>query len=532
MFNFGDEKVVLKHKGKEYTAGELKELALARAGLLAQNICPNLLLCSDDNFEFIIDFWAGIFAKKEIFLLTDKKKKDLLQGDFIMEAAGNGHALELPSIDVPALDWPASELLAIEPEKVFINFYTSGTTSEPKKVRKSLQNLIDEALDLYAKFPVDEDAVFVTTTKLTHMFGMTFAFMYPFVNGFVINTDVIKFPEQIKDEKFAFISTPSFLDKMAKYNINPMPPAYIFTAGDKLKNSTFEFFENQSKVVEIYGSTESGVIASRTSSKETYLTPLPNVRVSAGSDNQICVKSNYFMEDFLILNDVIEKKDEKFRILSRSDRVLKIQEKRISALELEEILNKSQYVDNSYCFKYGEKIAAVIVLSETGKKLLLETSTAEMIKALKKHVKQYSELYPQKWRFLHEIPKTETGKINKAVIDKIFGINLSMPLVFDKKINSNKVEITLAFLKNSNFFNGHFPEIPILPGVVQLFFAHFFAENEFCTDISVHKIKKIKFSKIIKPDTKIILNLSDNDLSVDYSYTDGENIFSSGTFIK
>ena len=46
------------------------------------------------------------------------------------------------------------------------------------------------------------------------------------------------------------------------------------------------------------------------------------------------------------------------------------------------------------------------------------------------------------------------------------------------------------------------------------------------------KIKKIKFSRVIKPEREVILKLKNSELSVDFIFKDSENQFSSGTFIK
>ena len=58
------------------------------------------------------------------------------------------------------------------------------------------------------------------------------------------------------------------------------------------------------------------------------------------------------------------------------------------------------------------------------------------------------------------------------------------------------------------------------------------AEDAFDMNISKNKIKKIKFSRVIKPDREVILKLKNNDLSLDFVYKDNESPFSSGTFIK
>ena len=518
MFNFGDEKALIKHNGYDYSAQEVKKLILPRIAWLNMQKCNNLILTGEDNFEFVLNFFAGIFAEKEIFLVADKTKIETFGDDFIK--------------NIELADCKNLELRTPDAKNVFINLFTSGSTGEPKLIRKTLQNLLNEAEDLIKQFPIPKDCVFLTTAKMSHMFGIVFALIFPLANGNLIDTNMIKFPEQIKSDNFVFITTPSFLDKMAKYDNNPRKPKYIFTAGDKLNNSAFEYFEKDSNVVEIYGSTESGTVAFRTSSKDSFLTPLKNVKVRADINNQIVVESHYFLENHLTLNDIIEKSGNKFRILGRSDRILKVQEKRISAVELENILNKHEFIENSYCLKTGEKVGAAIVLTGKGREKLLETGSAELIKLIKAYVKKSSEIVPQKWRFLYEIPKNSAGKTDKTKIENIFGLNLSMPFVIDKKITGNGAEIKLIFLKNSNFFKGHFPDVAILPGVVQLFFAHFLAEDVFDEKISMKKIKKIKFSRVIKPEREVILKLKNSELSVDFIFKDSENQFSSGTFIK
>ena len=49
-------------------------------------------------------------------------------------------------------------------------------------------------------------------------------------------------------------------------------------------------------------------------------------------------------------------------------------------------------------------------------------------KELKTFVSGHSEIVPKKWRFLDEIPKTTTGKINKDKIKQIWGSNIEYEL--------------------------------------------------------------------------------------------------------
>ena len=106
-----------------------------------------------------------------------------------------------------------------------------------------------------------------------------------------------------------------------------------------------------------------------------------------------------------------------------------------------------------------------------------------------------------------------------------------MATVVDFNINVDNAYLDLIFPKNSNFFEGHFPQMPILPGVVQLFFAKEFIKDVFHLDFVSQKVKKVKFSSIIRPDMKVRLTLCKTDKSVDYKFTKDEVIFSSGTFV-
>ena len=153
-----------------------------------------------------------------------------------------------------------------------------------------------------------------------------------------------------------------------------------------------------------------------------------------------------------------------------------------------------------------------------------------MIKAIKKSA-PLNIITPKKWRFLTNLPINERGKIDSARIEEWFNTNVTYPNIIKLENDGQNAEISLIFPKNSNFFKGHFPDFPILPGVVQLFFAKEFARDIFNLNFVPQKVKKVKFSSIIKPEMKVKLILTKNKNSIDYKYTDDEKTFSSGTFV-
>lgn len=413
-----------------------------------------------------------------------------------------------------------------EGKKTFI-FNTSGSTGEPKVIKKSYECVLKEGQDLADFFKFSKDTVFVSTVNSEYMYGTTFTVMLPEVLGCRVDADRVVYPEDMKDyEKYVFVSTPSFLEKLAKYKFNfKNKPLMIISAGAKLDDGVFEYLEGISHgVTEIYGSTEAGVIAFRQSAKDN-LRFFENVRYNEG---KIC--SPYFDENELELSDELEFFGNGFRVKGRNDRIVKIQEKRISLSEVENDLNSSDLIEKSYCLKLDDKLCAAVVLNENGRQILEKNGKLELVKTIKSNT-AVTAARCKKWRFLHELPVNERGKINGERIREIFNTNVTYPYIIDFNVSTNSAYFDLIFPQNSSFFEGHFTGMPILPGVVQLFFVKEFIKDAFNLEFVPKKVKKVKFSSIIRPDEKVRLNLVKTEKSVDYKFTKGETVFSSGTFV-
>ena len=414
----------------------------------------------------------------------------------------------------------------IENNEQFV-FHTSGSTGEPKTIIKSKDCMLAESRDLAKFFKFSPDTIFVSTVSDEFMYGTTFTVMLPKALNCKVDGERVVYPEDIKDyEKFVFVSTPSFLEKLAKYNYTfKHKPEMIISAGAKLDDKIFGYLEKISKgVTEIYGSTEAGVVAYR-QKHNAKLKFFENVKYINNT-----ISSPYFDESELELNDELEFFEDGFIVKGRNDRIVKIQEKRISLDEIERDLNKSNLVKKSYCLKLGDKLCSAIILNNKGEKFLENFGKLELIKAIKKSA-PLNIITPKKWRFLTNLPTNERGKIDGARVKEWFNTNVTYPNIVKLENDGQNAEITLIFPKNSNFFKGHFPDFPILPGVVQLFFAKEFARDIFNLYFVPQKVKKVKFSSIIKPEMKVKLVLTRNEKSIEYKYIDEEKTFSSGTFV-
>ncbi|MCP4412688.1 MAG: hypothetical protein GY808_09010 [Gammaproteobacteria bacterium] len=82
-------------------------------------------------------------------------------------------------------------------------------------------------------------------------------------------------------------------------------------------------------------------------------------------------------------------------------------------------------------------------------------------------------------------------------------------------------------------FNGHFDDVPIVPGVVQIQWALAFANKylDKITTLDIQCMDKLKFQKVILPNSRVILTLEIDDNSLKFSYVSELLKHSSGKIV-
>ena len=502
-----DDFELIKCQNRRYSVSDLKPIILDRIAIFKSLAEKDVTLAMSDNFEFFVNFIACIFAEKEITL---KPCAD----DVLICKKGDVGQKNLKNFD------------EINTDNVIINLFTSGSSGENKCVKKSLTNLIDEAFDLVDEVDLKDAKTVISTTNFNFLFGLTFYLMLPLNAGMCIDLDRISYPEEITGKNHLFITTPSFLEKMSKYQ--EKPPAKlekIITAGAKLKCDEFNFaLEISKSVMEIYGCT--GVIAHREHYQDM-LKLFKNVEIIEGA--QTLVKTNYSCEKTQVSGDNIKVlADRRIELEGRLDRVLKIQEQRISAEEIENYLATNDFVKEAYCLEIDGKVAMLVALNKLGYDFVFKNDITKIKKELKIYLHSRFNVIPQKFKFIDEIPKTERGKVDKNCIFAIFKINMSYPLIVNREIGVDCAQFEVYFYRHCNFFKGHFENFPILAGVVQLLFAQILAKSSLDVNCGAGQIRKVKFKNIIEPDKIIKLKIKRSENYVEFTYFDDEKMYSSG----
>ncbi len=105
------------------------------------------------------------------------------------------------------------------------------------------------------------------------------------------------------------------------------------------------------------------------------------------------------------------------------------------------------------------------------------------------------------------------------------------PVLISKVIEPNQAQFKLHIPQNLFYLSGHFPEYPIVPGVVQIQWVADFAQT-LIQNMTEFDLQKIKFMRPILPNAKIQLNIKVDrkKLQIDFKYADDRSSFSTGLF--
>ena len=94
----------------------------------------------------------------------------------------------------------------------------------------------------------------------------------------------------------------------------------------------------------------------------------------------------------------------------------------------------------------------------------------------------------------------------------------------------NEVQLTLHVHRDLRWFEGHFPQVALLPGVVQTSWVVAFARQYFSMPQQFCSMSNMKFMRFIMPDTRVTLwlryNAEKGELS--FEYREREQICASG----
>ncbi len=398
-------------------------------------------LCFTDNYHLAVAMLAVLYCGRIPVLPGHSRQKQLSEQQHEFDAL----LTDLPiTLSCPVFVIPKERIqntdvtgdsLPIWRDDLFLILFTSGSTGLPQKVIKPVRCLEAESQWLAYLFGESlNSAWFVASVAPHHMYGLTFSLMLPLTLGRPFYAASLEYHEQLvvmaQERPLAVVSSPSFLQRMDSH-LAAVSCAQVFSAGGTL------LAEDAGKVarhcgvwpVEIYGTTETGIIASR--HQQTANSPwkvFEKVKLFEAPEGQFFALSEWVPQpEGGVLGDTLHllPDGKHFELAGRKDRIVKIAEQRVSLGEIERRLIALTQVNDASVLTLQINgrvyIAAAVVLSEQHQQEASLTQSAQ-IAALRHALRDWlpAVAIPRFWRFVPAIPLNAQGKRTYAELQDLF----------------------------------------------------------------------------------------------------------------
>jgi acyl-coenzyme A synthetase/AMP-(fatty) acid ligase len=408
---------------------------LGQAARLARMLPPaaQVLNLCESRRAFLLGFAAALLRGQTSLLPPNRAEATVAgirqrhPGSYVLADAAGADVVAVPQ-DLSGPDWEgppppiAADLVAALP-------FTSGSTGEPLPHAKTWGRLADH-IDLLSRRLGFAGAHIVATVPPQHTYGLETTVLAALAGGAVTHAARPLFPQDVRqalEELPAprlLVTTPVHLQALVQACLHRqaspqarlhLPPlAGIVSATAPLDAALAAAAEEAlgAPVHEIYGSTETGAVATRRTCAGELWQPLPGVALRAEDEGAVATAPH--LAAAVRLADVIElAADGRFRLLGRSGDLLKVAGKRMSLAELNHRLLAIPGVEDGVVFLPDPADAdSVGVLRPAALVVAPALTEAQILEALRRCVDP--AFLPRPLRRVERLPRNEVGKLPRA----------------------------------------------------------------------------------------------------------------------
>jgi len=554
------ETPIAYHAGRYYHAAAFDAAVRYWVKQLHAQPFSRYALYTDDAYPFAVLLFALFHAGKEVWIAGNNHTgtaEQLTQHQCQLIGDWQGYAAfdyYLDSTDYTLLKPARSlrprrfieigELPALNPHDTRLVIFTSGSTGQAKPIEKRLIHLERECATLEAHWGKQlGDAEVLATVSHQHIYGLLFRVLWPLSAGRCFHSQIAMNPEMLVNainKPACWIASPAQLKRLDAdspwQGISDM--CAVFSSGGALPETAKQQIFNHSnqQVIEVYGSSETGGIAWR--QHDTAWHTFDGMVLSCVDDNWQ-LQSPYLDVLFTLDDNLSLQTDGRFILHGRKDRIVKIEEKRLSLSELERRLMESPWIADAFTMTITtsrDRVGAVIVLTEAGTEQLTSIGRNAFIKHLRSQLHNWFDavVLPRKWLIVNAIPLNTQGKINQLLLKVLLDTDTQkLPIVQSVSVTDNGVELTLKVPEELIYFPDHFAEYPVLAGVVQIAWAEHFGKAFFTINQPFALLEALKFVKVIQPNAALTLTLSWNDTThkLHFNFSSDAGTHSSGRLV-
>ena len=496
---------------------ELSQRALSlAAGLRARGV-KQIAVYLEDAGELAIALLGAWRAGVRVLLPAD------LQEQTRQRWAADVDLWLTDSADLEALYAEPLDRAELDLDTCRLSLCTSGSSGEPKRIDKSLRQLANEVLALEQLWGADLDqACLIGSVATQHIYGLLFRVLWPLCAGRTFLRKQLAFPEDLQrasreHPQFAWVASPALLKRMGD-NLDWTALSQVrrvFSSGGALPPEAASSLWQRLRQwpTEILGSSETGGIAWRQG--DPLWQPFADVHLSQDSDGALRVASPYLPAGHVehTADAVRFEADGRFELLGRLDRIVKLEEKRISLPMLEKALVEHAWVAEARLAVVQENrayLGALLVLSEDGLHTLRNQGRRALTDGLRQHLLRHCEALalPRRWRLLRQLPLNAQGKLPQAEVEALLRAPRPKgPEVLARQEDDDEWLLHLAVPPDLAYFSGHFPVTPVLPGVVQVDWALDLGRQLLDLPAKFAGMEVLKFQQLVRPGDRLELSL-------------------------
>ncbi len=435
---------------------------------------------------------------------------------------------------------------ALDETTTQVAVFTSGSTGQPVAIEKRLAELAREIEAQETAFGDASPVVVHGTVSHQHIYGLLHRVLWPLAAGRPIGRRLF-FPEDLarvlaQGDTSWLVASPAHLKRLPEaidWQAVHGRVRRVFSSGGALPPGVGPTAARLlgTPPVEIYGSSETGGIAWRCwDSEQPVWRALPGVawRIDEGA---LVVQSPHLPPDggeWRTQDRAQADGDGGFRLLGRVDRIVKLEERRISldALERDLLAHPAIAEAKMVVLEEGARqvLAAVLVANETGRASLDDVGRRGLAAELGRHlaVGHDAVVRPRRWRFVDSLPVDAQGKTTARALAALF--RPEFPQVEWRLRDSVHAEVEFVLDPALAVFEGHFPQAAILPGVAQVDWAIRLGREAFALPPEFLRLDALKFQRVARPGDRIHLRLDwdASRASLAFRYTSVSGTHASG----
>ncbi len=323
----------------------------------------------------------------------------------------------MPDLEAQRTECDAVPQIAAEHPVAVV--FTSGSTGKPCPNWKRWRNLVQGSLLAQRRFDIHAGSEVIATVPPQHMYGLETSILLPLVAGVIANAERPFFAADIQrclqqaGAARILVTTPVHLRTCVGAGLAWPAPNFVISATAPLSFELAQQAEQilKAPVLEIFGSTETGSIASRRTIRGPQWRLYQGLRLQTATVGATI--SGGHLPGPVQLNDQVRVRDDSvFELLGRNSDLVNIAGKRASLMDLTQKLLQIDGVEDCVFVPHdaeGGKVArlsALVVAPGMDKAALLEALAARIDPAF----------MPRPLHLVPYLPRAETGKLPRSVL--------------------------------------------------------------------------------------------------------------------